>query len=88
MYFGGNNHGCQEYSKNLYKYTQADRLKSKVGGGGGGGSSRTQCENIRRFFKKSVFFVDNAISKGGGVVTETSKKTSVDSAINNFLSVD
>ena len=26
MYFGGNNHGCQEYSKNLYKYTQADRL--------------------------------------------------------------
>ena len=28
MYFGGNNHGCQEYSKNLYKYTQADRLAS------------------------------------------------------------
>ena len=28
MYFGGNNHGCQEYSKNLYKYTQADRLKA------------------------------------------------------------
>ena len=26
MYFGGNNHGCQEYSKNVYKYTQADRL--------------------------------------------------------------
>ena len=26
MYFGGNNHGCQEYSNNLYKYTQADRL--------------------------------------------------------------
>ena len=26
MYFGGNNHGCQEYSTNLYKYTQADRL--------------------------------------------------------------
>ena len=28
MYFGGNNHGCQEYSKNVYKYTQADRLNS------------------------------------------------------------
>ena len=28
MYFGGNNHGCQEYSKNVYKYTQADRLAS------------------------------------------------------------
>ena len=28
MYFGGNNHGCQEYSKNVYKYTQADRLPS------------------------------------------------------------
>ena len=30
MYFGGNNHGCQEYSKNVYKYTQADRLVSAV----------------------------------------------------------
>ena len=28
MYFGGNNHGCQEYSKNVYKYTQADRLNA------------------------------------------------------------
>ena len=28
MYFGGNDHGCQEYSKNVYKYTQADRLYS------------------------------------------------------------
>ena len=30
MYFGGNNHGCQEYSKNLYKYTQADRLNASL----------------------------------------------------------
>ena len=26
MYFGGNNHGCQEYSKKMAFYTQADRL--------------------------------------------------------------
>ena len=30
MYFGGNNHGCQEYSKNVYKYTQADRLDTPI----------------------------------------------------------
>ena len=30
MYFGGNNHGCQEYSKNVYKYTQADRLYKRI----------------------------------------------------------
>ena len=30
MYFGGNNHGCQEYSKNVYKYTQADRLMVRM----------------------------------------------------------
>ena len=30
MYFGGNNHGCQEYSKQIAFYTQADRLLAKL----------------------------------------------------------
>ena len=65
----------------------------KSGGGGGGGlSSRTQYEIIRRFIKKSVSPVEyrdlESASNGGGVVAEPSKKKSVDSAINHFLSVD
>ena len=32
MYFGGNNHGFQEYSNNFALYTQADRLKGESGG--------------------------------------------------------
>ena len=28
MYFGGNNHGCQEYSKQIAFYTQVDRLEA------------------------------------------------------------
>ena len=29
MYFGGNNHGCQDYSNKIAFYTQADRLKPR-----------------------------------------------------------
>ena len=45
MYFGGNNHGCQEYSKNVYKYTQADRL-------GANALHKNRCSHV--FAQKSL----------------------------------
>ena len=69
---------------------RAKYRESKVGRGGG--SSRTQYDKIRRFVQKSVFFRRIPRSRkcngGWGVVAEPSKKKSVDSAINHFLSVD
>ena len=62
--------------------------ETKVGGGGVGGSCPST-KKIRRFVKETVlFFVeyrDLESAMGGGVVAETSKKKSVDSAINHFF---